>query len=106
MDAAGLRCPDIDPIQLIDRRSLALAQLGEFRPRFDQILADFRPQVLVDLNDLESDFGNLALRLSDHSCQLATLAFEAGGIALEGVEPRDRHQTFARDCARLPAPGG
>ena len=82
VNASGLRRTDIDPIKQIERRSLALGQLGKFRPRFDQVLADFGTEVLINLNDLKLDLSNLTFGLRDQARQLTALAFQASGITL------------------------
>jgi hypothetical protein len=45
--ASRLRCPDINAIELIDRCGLAFSKIGELRACFDQVLADFCPQILI-----------------------------------------------------------
>ena len=52
-------------------------------------LATSLDEILVDLDDLQLGFGHLALGLGDRGDELAALAFDAGGVALERGEAGD-----------------
>ena len=64
-----------------------------------QLLHRLGAHLLVDLDDLELGLGDAALGLGDGCDELAALAFDAGGIALERVQARDRNQVLLVEVA-------
>jgi hypothetical protein len=65
VDDAGLRRPDVDPLQLVHRRDFSLNQLGDFGSDIGKLFCHFAAYVLIDLDDLQLDLGNFSFRLSD-----------------------------------------
>ena len=90
MHDAVLRRADVDALQLILGRDLALGQLGDLGLDLAQLLGDLAAQLLVDLDDLQLDLGDLALRLGGRGDELAALALEPRRLALERGDARDR----------------
>src|SRR5262249_15835011 len=65
----------------------------------DQVLANFRAQILIDLNRLKPNLGDLAFRLGHHSAQLTAFALQPRGVALERGQSRDRDQILLPETA-------
>ncbi len=82
--------------------------LGEFRhPGADlgKVLADVGAHLLVDLQDLQLDFGILALGLRDRRDELTALTDEARMIALQRRNTVELDElSSSRGPRRLPAP--
>src|SRR4051812_10665417 len=94
MNPPRLRRPNIDAVQLIHGRRLAFNDLRELGAGFDQVLSNFRPQILVDLNDLKLDLGDLAFGLGDHPGKLASLTFQSRTVALKRSKPPNWHEVL------------
>src|SRR5829696_6272079 len=90
-----LRRSDIDALQLVLGRDLALDELGNLALDLAQILGNLAAQILIDLQDLQLDFGNLALGLCSRRDELAALALEARGVALKRRHALDLHEVLA-----------
>src|SRR5829696_9150057 len=90
-----LRRSDIDALQLVLGRDLALDELGNLALDLAQVLGNLAAQILIDLQDLQLDLGNLALGLSGRGDELAALALEARGVALERRHALDLHEVLA-----------
>src|ERR1700730_11416594 len=60
---AGLRRADVDAAQLVFGGHLALDEFADLVVGLAQILGDFADHILVDLDDLQLGFGDLALGL-------------------------------------------
>ena len=71
LDHAVLRRADIDPPQLVFGRDLALDEFADLVVGLAQILGDVADHVLVDLDDLQFGFGDLALGLRDRGDDIA-----------------------------------
>ena len=100
MHHAVLRRADVDALELVLGRDLALDELGDLVVDLAQILADLAAQVLVDLHDLQLGLGDLALGLRrSRRSSCAALAFEARRVALQRREARDLHQVLAPQLA-------
>jgi hypothetical protein len=80
---AVLWCADIDPLQLVFGLKLALDEFADFGVDLAHLLRDLTAEVLVDLNDLERDFGDLSSGLRDGSLQLGLFAIEPGRLPLQ-----------------------
>src|SRR5215208_6318904 len=90
-----LRRADVDALQLILGRDLALDELGDLALRLAQVLGDLAAQFLIDLQDLQLDLGDFALGLGGRGDELTALAFEAGRVALERRHALDLHEVLA-----------
>src|SRR3954468_3993019 len=64
-----------------------------------QVLAHLRAQVLLDLQDLQLGFSDLALGLGDGRHERAPLAFKPGRIALQRGHARDLDQVLLPQLA-------
>ena len=64
-----------------------------------QLLADLAAQVLIDLDDLELGFGDLALGLGDRRDERAALAAQPRIVAFERRQATDRHQVLLPQVA-------
>src|SRR6266566_8441578 len=71
-----LRCPDLDVLELIFRRHLALDEFPDFHVDLAQLPRDFAAQVLIDLDNLQLGFGDLAARLRRRRERLRAFALE------------------------------
>ena len=91
---AVLGSPNIDAAQLVLGRDPALHELGGLALDFAQLLRYFAAQFLVDLENLEFDFGRPALRLGGAGDELVAFAIEPHRLALQRGHPRDRHQVL------------
>src|SRR5215203_5224162 len=94
-----LRRSDIDALQLVLGRDLALDELGNLALDLAQVLGNLAAQILIDLQDLQLDLGNLALGLGGRRDELAALALEARGVALERRHALDLHEVLAPEIA-------
>ena len=90
---------DVDALQLVLGRHAALGIFGDLALDLAQLLHRLGAHLLVDLDDLERGFGDAAFRLGDRRDELAALAFDAGAIALEGVEARELHEVLLVEFA-------
>ena len=70
-------------MQLIFGRHLTLDEFSDLAVDVAQFLGHLAAQILVDLDDLETDLRYLALRLGDRRGQLAALAVKPRGVALK-----------------------
>ena len=98
MHCTSLRRANVDALQLILGRDLPLREFGEFGPDIGDLLGVLAAHVLIDLNHLQLDFGNLALGLGDGRNQLPALAFEPGRLALQRIDPGLGHQLLVVEC--------
>src|SRR5713101_170543 len=96
---AVLRGADVDPPQLVLGRDLALDEFTDLVVGLAQILGDFADHILVDLNDLQFGFGNLALGLRPRCNVLRPLAGQPGGVALQYRQARNLHQVLIVELA-------
>src|SRR5262249_44983853 len=99
MNDAVLRRPDIDALQLVLGGDLPLGQLGNLGPDIGEILADLGSQILVNLNDLKLELGNLAFGLGSNARQLASLPLKPSGVALERIQPGERNEILLVETA-------
>ena len=60
-DNAVLRCADVDPLELIFRRNFALDSFADLAVGLAQLLGDVAGEILVNLENLQLDFGDPAL---------------------------------------------
>ena len=89
MHVAGARRADVDPLQLVLGRDLALDELRDLGLDLAQLLHHLGAHLLVDLDDLQRGLGDLALGLRDAGDDLAALALEARRLALERRQARE-----------------
>ena len=94
VDIAVAGSTDVDALQLVLGRHAALGIFRDLALDLAQLLHRLGAHLLVDLDDLELGLGDAAFRLGDRRDELAALAFDAGGIALEGVQAGDRNQVL------------
>src|SRR5215207_2305939 len=99
VDHAILGRPDVDTLELILGRDLALDELGDLALGLAQVLGDLRAQVLIDLQDLQLDLGDLALGLSDRGHELAQFPSEPYRVALERRHALDLDEVLAPQVA-------
>ena len=71
----------------------------DFAVDLAHILGDFAAEILVDLDDLQLGFGDLALGLRNRSDELRAFALDAGAVALQRGQAGDRHQIFLPELA-------
>ena len=96
---AVARRTDVDALELVFRGHAPLGVLGDLALDLAQLLHRLGAHLLVDLDDLELGLGDAALGLGDGCDELAALAFDAGGIALERVQARERDQVLLIEVA-------
>ena len=77
-----LRRADIDPLQLVFGGHAALPQFRLLGLDIAHLLADFRLEVLIELDDLQFGLGNPALGPGDISDQHRAFAVESRCLAL------------------------
>ena len=83
--------------------TLRSTELGDLGLDLAQVLADLGAHVLVDLQDLQLDLGDLALGLRGRGDELAALAFEARRVALERGDALELHEVLACHSSRTPS---
>ena len=98
-DDAVLRSADISALELILRRDFALDIFADLAVDFAQFLGHVAGQILIHLNDLQLDFGDLAFYLRSLGDDLAALALKARFIALQRCQPVELHQIFLPQIA-------
>src|SRR5829696_6361284 len=86
-------------LELVLGRDLALNELGGLATDLGQLLADLGLQILVDLQDLQLGFRDLAPGLSDGGDERTALAFETRGVALERRHALELHEVLAPQIA-------
>src|SRR6185369_9567512 len=91
---AVLRRTDVDAAELILRGDLALDELADLVVCLAQILGDLADHVLVDLDDLQFGFRDLAPRLRTGGDVLRALARQPGEVALQHRQARDLDQAL------------
>ena len=96
---AVLRRADVDALELVLGRDLALDELADLAVDLAQVLGDLAAQILIDLQDLQLDLGDLALGLGGRRDELAALALEPRRLALERGQLGDRHEVLAPEIA-------
>src|SRR4029077_8870004 len=96
---AVLRGANVDATELVFRGALALDELADLVVGLTQVLGDLADHILVDLNDLQFGFGDLALGLRARGDVLRPLARQAGGIALQRRQARNLHQMLVVELA-------
>src|SRR5262249_15860759 len=84
---AVLRGANIDTLQLILSGHLSFDELADLGFDFAQLLGHVAAEILIDLDDLQLDFGNLALDLGRRRYQLPPLSRKPGLVALQCREP-------------------
>src|SRR5262249_54823344 len=85
---------DIYTLQLVLGGNLALDEFTDLRVGLAQFLRHFTAEVLVDLDDFELDFGDLALGLRHSSDELRLFAIESGRLPLQLREAIDLNQVL------------
>src|SRR5512146_3049132 len=83
VDHAALRSAYVHPLQLIFGRHLALDEFANLAVNLAQFLRNLAAEVLVNLQDLQLDFGDLAPDLRRGSDRLCEFALETRGFALQ-----------------------
>jgi hypothetical protein len=96
---AVLRRADVDAAQLILGGDLALDELADLVVGLAQILGDLADHVLVDLDDLQFGFGDLAPRLRRAAMYCARFARQPGEIALQHRQARELDQALLVELA-------
>jgi hypothetical protein len=87
VDHAVLRCANIHALELILCGYFLLDEFGDLAADIGQILTDFSAHVLIDLQDLQLDFGHFALGLGDRCGQLTAFPIEPLLFAFESRHP-------------------
>ena len=77
MDEAGLRRAQVDALELVLGRGDPLLELGDLALRLAQVLEHLGAEILVDLDDLQLGFADLAARTGDVGDELAALALQS-----------------------------
>ena len=91
---AVLRGADVDALELVLGRHLALDELADLGLAVAQFGRHLALEVLDELDDLQLGLSDLALGAGDRGDELALLAIEPRGLALQGGEARDRHEVL------------
>ena len=99
MDNTALWRLDIDPLQLILRRDTLLDQLCNLALGLPELLSDVTTHILVDLDDLQFDLGNLSLGFRGRRHKLSMLSLDTRRIALQSCDPLDGNEVFAPELA-------
>src|SRR4029077_1862237 len=94
-----LRGAQFGALELILCRDLALDILADFAVGFAQLLGDAAGQILIDLDDLQLDFGDFAFRLRRLGHDLAALAFKVRFLALQRGQAIKLHQILLPQVA-------
>ena len=94
VNGAVLRGADLDAREHVLRRDLLLGRLGYFGAYRGEVLANLGAQILVDLDDLQLDLGDLVLVLCRRGDELAVIAFSPCEVALQGNDPRKLDEVF------------
>src|SRR5207244_3694358 len=96
----------LDALEDVARRDASFAEFGFLALRLAEILDDLGADILLEPDRLKFCLVDLGLGLGDGGDQLAAFAFYPGALALQGREPRQRHQALveqllhARELAR------
>ena len=101
---AVLRRADVDALELILGRDLALDEFADLAVDLAHLLGDLAAQILVDLDDLQLGLGDLALGLGDRRDQLRRARLRAAPPSRSSCGQRgERHEVLAsRGRARRP----
>ena len=94
MDHARRRRAYFDAVEQVPRGDAALDQFGFLALRLAKFLDDFGAKILIEPDDLKLGLADLRFRLGDRRYQLPAFAFDPRRLALQGREPRQRHQTL------------
>ena len=89
----------IGAAQLILGRHLTLDEFTDLAVDIAQFLGHLAAEILVDLNDLETNFRNLALRLRRRRDQLRAFASKPCRLALELGQACELHKIFGVEIA-------
>src|SRR4030081_2477023 len=87
MDDTILRSADIDALELILGGHLPLDEFTDFAVDLPKFLGNFTAQILLDLDDLQFDFGDFPAYLRAGGNGLGKLTFEASCLALQNRKP-------------------
>src|SRR5262245_49111019 len=96
---AVLRRTDIHPLQLVFGLKLALDEFADLGVDLAHLLLDLTAEILVDLNDLELDFGDLPPGLRDGRLQLGLFAVETGRLPLQQGKAIDLNEVLLEQVA-------
>src|SRR5262249_40970257 len=96
---AILRSSDVHTLQLVLGRDPALDELADLGVDLAHFLCDFAAQILIDLNDLQLDLGNLSLGLCHQCYKLRMLAIEPRRLPLQLREAVDLDQVLLEQFA-------
>src|SRR5262249_22183644 len=99
MDDAALRRADVDAHELVLRRHAALHQFGALALDLAQLLGHLAAEILVDLDGLQLDLGDLALRLRDAGDELSAFAGDPYRFPLQLHQALDLHQVLLPQLA-------
>src|SRR5215475_7905146 len=86
VDHAALRSAYVDPLELILGRDLALDKFSDLAVDLAQFLGNLAAEVLIDLEDLKLDFGDLAPNLRRGGDRLCEFTLETSSFALQQGE--------------------
>ncbi len=96
---AVLRRADVDAAQLVLGGDLALDELADLVGGLTQILGDLAGHVLVDLDDLQLGFGDLAPGLGARGDVLPAFAVQPRGVAFQLRQARNLDQPLLVELA-------
>src|SRR3954453_10086421 len=96
---ASLRRADIDALELVFCRDLLLNQFGVLSADVREVLAVLGPHILIDLQDLDPRFGDLALRLGDRRNELSTFTLKSRLLALQRRDAVELNQLLGPQLA-------
>ena len=99
MHDAALRGADVDSLELIFGSDFLFNELGGLAANVREIPAVLGPHVLINLQDLDPRFRDLALGLRGRGNQLSTLAFETRVFALECRDAVELDELLAPELA-------
>ena len=98
-NGSGLRGADVGAAQLILGRHLTLDEFSDLAVDVAQFLGHLAAEILVDLNDLETNLRNLALRLCRRRGQLGALAGKPRRVAFKLGQACELHEIFGVEIA-------
>ena len=96
VDDAVLGRADVELPQLVAGGDQALGQFVELRFIVAELLGDFAPHLLVDLQDLQLGLGDLRTHLAGIGIEAAELPLVLSGLAADGAEAILGHERLCR----------
>src|SRR5262249_42466488 len=94
MHHAVLGRAQVDALELVLRRHLALAELADLALDLAELFRDVAAEILIDLDDLKLDLADLAAGLRRCGDRLRALALEPRRLPFERDQPIELYQVL------------